>query len=194
MANKITFFFIVLLPFAAISQNNVVRKGNLRAMATISPGWMLKQKATNINLHGNIEYYFSEKASFGGDIYYFLGTQELNNNSFTLNHSLFFGGFYHFKKKSWDPFIGFQPGIALVQGKEALLPSGEVYVPAKTINPLASLIIGSNFYAGKFFHFFISLRYLKGTYLSNAPSPLSLDELRLSAGLGFNVNLIRKEP
>jgi len=62
-----------------------------------------------------------------------------------------------------------------------------------TFNPLYSGLVGMNYYATKFFHLFISARYLSGKHLSNAPEPLRLDEFRFSFGLGFNVHVLESE-
>jgi len=151
----------------------------LRMQATISPGFMVKPSISNIYLHGDIEYYLEENISLRSDIYYFLNTVN-NYKPFKFNQSLFTGVVYHFRSQAqFDPYLGVQPGIAFTQTKKYELLTNEI-INSKTG--------GFNYYAAKYFHLFISARYIHGEHLSDL-SPIQLDEFRISFGLGWNFRL-----
>ncbi len=186
--------------FAQKEKSSFIRKGLLRAQATISPGVLSEENASTISLHGNLEYYVANNVSFRGDSYYFLHSRFENGiNPLHFNHSVFSGASYHFKTKShFDPYLAIEPGISFTElimnpcpdGAECLV--GPIYGD-RAINPLISSAFGFNFYFERWFHLFGETRYIYGKHLSNAPYPLSLSELRFSFGLGFNLNLIRKK-
>ena len=197
---KKTISVIILLIGVIVSQaqetkERYIRKGLLRAMGTISPGIMLKENASTISLHGNLEYYVADNISLRGDSYYFLKAKDNNgNNPFDFNHSTFSGASYHFKTKNhFDPYFALEPGIAITKGSPIFL--NDVNISGGTAaNPLMSTVIGFNFYFQKFFHLFMETRYIQGKHLSDATTPLSLCELRFSFGLGLNINVLKKKP
>lgn len=181
-----------------------IRKGLIRSMATISPGMMLRPKATTISLHGNLEYYISDNVSLRGDTYYYIQGKYNNGLApFIFNHSTFSGASYHFKTKNhFNPYLALEPGVSITQPyfytcRKSLFVCDEENIIANesnvTANPLISGAIGFNFYFQKWFHLFGEARYISGKHLSDAPAPLSLNELRFSFGLGFNLNLLKKK-
>jgi hypothetical protein len=182
VSKKFSIIFICLLcvGYCASAQQKISKKHFLKANLTISPGFLLEQKVTNLYLHGHLEYYPEEKISLRGDSYLYLDSQQ--EELFSQHHSLFLGGFYHFLKGKADPFVGFQPGMSISQ-----LPG--VATEEKTaVLPLLSVIAGMNYFVSKYFNFFASARYLKGTY-QQSTFPFAVDEIRFSAGLGFNLPL-----
>ena len=66
-------------------------------------------------------------------------------------------------------FIGFQPGWSAtkMEANNALGAAGATY-DATSLCPLASVVVGFNFFAEKFFHIQCNVRYTAGQYL--APS------------------------
>jgi hypothetical protein len=102
--------------------------------------------------------------------------------SFKHNHSVFFGANYHFIKSNHDFYLGIQPGVAYTQVK-MLRGMDEQYA---STNPLFSSVVGYNFYVNSIFHFFVQTRLILGEHLTNDVK--SLNEMRFSAGLGFNLN------
>lgn len=200
---------LLLVGFSGKAQEEkkqFIHKGILRAQATISPGMMthiskqgiITYPSFTISLHGNLEYYIADNISIRGDGYYYLQEKHtLQGNPFQFNHSIFSGASYHFKTKNhFDPYLAFEPGISITSGFK-----GCWYDPFQTpysclegettLNPLLSSALGFNLYFQKWFHVFGQARYIYGKYLSNAPNPLSLSELRFSFGLGFNLTLIK---
>lgn len=204
----ICFLICVLFAQAQEEKGQFIRKGLLRSMATISPGTMLQNKKneSTISIHGNLEYYVADNISIRGDSYYFLQSK-FNNGVvlselyfFDFNHSILSGASYHFKTKNhFDPYIALEPGISITRASEKCPPEVMCILPVwartyeTTANPLISTAFGFNYYFQKLFHLFGEARYIHGNYLSDAPAPLSLSELRFSFGLGFNLNLLKNK-
>jgi hypothetical protein len=61
-----------------------------------------------------------------------------------------------------------------------------------SINPVFSNVIGYNYYINNVFHFFVQTRLVLGKHLGYEVK--KLNELRFSAGLGFNINAKRTKP
>lgn len=167
----------------------IIDKRLIRAQLTISPSKMLDFNESRFYLHGNLEGYVSKKVSISGETYFDLGSLTEDQNSFDFNHKLFFGTNYHFTKGNSDFYLGIQPGVAITKlNIPTILTVGE---STKTgVNPLFSLPIGYNFYVNRFFHFFLQSRFILGQH--NYDASVSLNEFVFSAGLGFNVNSIKK--
>ncbi|MBI4931043.1 MAG: hypothetical protein HY841_09795 [Bacteroidetes bacterium] len=213
---KIFFLLIVLstfkISFSQDEKTQYIRKGLFRAQGTISPGILLKENASTISLHGGLEYYVADNVSLRGDSYYFLQAKDGNDFApFEFNHSIFSGASYHFKTKNhFDPYIAIEPGIAISKRKSysgviecfTTPCPGEIEINGRaTANPLFSSAIGFNFFFQKWFHLFGEVRYVTGKNIADdsafpialPPAPLSLNELKFSFGLGFNLNLIKKK-
>jgi hypothetical protein len=166
----------------------IEKEGLLRVQGTISFGKLSSVKENTLFIHGTAEYYTNNSITVRGDIFYYLKPN--NTSILELNHQLFAGTSYHFPIKSnFDPYIGFQPGIALTQYSSfiALDNSFLNLQPSKSITPLLSGVVGFNYYASKWFHLFVDGRYIYGKHLSNLP-PVNIDEFRISFGLGFNIS------
>lgn len=197
-----TYFLFSSFPYFLFSQvqeekKQFIHKGILRAQATISPGMLLKENVSTISIHGNLEYYVADNVSIRSDSYYSLQSE---NNPFEFNHSLSTGVSYHFKTKNhFDPYLAFQPGLAWSQRKNIICGDDPTFVPCfdktykASANPLISSAIGFNFYFQRVFHLFAEARYLAGKHLSDDTTSLSLNELRFSFGLGWNLNLIKQK-
>lgn len=186
--------------FSQDEKTQYIRKGLIRSMATISPGIMLKDNISTISLHGNLEYYVSDNVSLRGDSYFFIKGERPNIYSLDFNHTTFSGAAYHFKTKGhFDPYLAVEPGISIAQASEKCPPDvvciqsvwEKTY--STTANPVFSSAFGFNYYFQRWFHLFGEARYISGKHLSDAPAPLSLNELRFSFGLGFNLNLLKKK-
>ena len=169
-------------------ESSIIRKGLLSTQATISPAILFKSKQSFFYLHGSFEAYISKKLSVAGEIYYSLGNVSSGTPIFKFNHNLFFGASYHITKGNNDFYVGLQPGISVTK-LEAI--SSETLMKPKTgVNPLLSGVIGYNYYVYKYFHFFLQTRFIVGQHLYDVKQDLS--EFRFSAGLGFNINAVKK--
>ena len=187
---------VLLVPAIVFGQSNeksrVIDKGLLRSQAIISFGKLLETEQTSMFIHANAEYHISEPLTFRSDIFYYL--QSNDENTLSMNHQLFEGASYHIKMNgNFDPYVGFQPGLALSKSKIIQLasdaPSVESYSET-SVSPLISGVVGFNYYATNYFHLFVDLRYIHGAHLSDV-KPVSLNEVRISFGLGLNLNVIK---
>lgn len=171
----------------AQAQDNIHHgKHVIRSMATISPGLLLNEEEQPLYLHGNFDYYLSDRVSFRGVAFYFI--DNLGESSKLQNNHQVMGGLaYHFNRQSnFDPYVGFEPGVAFVNTSDCKGENCET--SPLGVSPLLSGTLGANYYVGSYFHFFIEGRYVKGQYFPDHEGHFSLDELRLSAGLGWNFN------
>jgi len=186
---KIKQIFVIVLVSLALnlsSQNNeIIRPGLIRAMATLSPSKMLSDRGAYFYLHGNLEGYLSKNISVCGEGYYFLGSQNSNSN-IDFMHNLFYGFSYHVIKNNHDLYFGIQSGMAFVK-----LKASETGLTSSSLgaDPVFSTIAGYNFYVNKVFHFFIQSRIIIGEH--NYDQNKNISEFRFSAGLGFNINAVR---
>jgi len=184
--------------FAQEKQNGFVDEGLLRADGAFSIGIMPRYSGKNIYLNGSLEYYVDAHFSIRSDSYYLLQ----GNGVFDKNHSLFTGGVYHFETNSrFDPYLGLQPGISYSQpipinyhnielgGNDTVTSSQST--PDGRYNPAIAMSIGFNYYASKFFHLFIHLKYTYARHISDVP-PLPLDEFKIAFGLGWNLRVKKK--
>lgn len=190
--NFFSILYICLFLHVTAQVNNkhsYIHEGLIRFMGTLSYGNLFSQKANNIFLHGDIEYYTNNNFSVRSDGYIFLNSFN-GPKPFIMHHSIFSGINYHFNTRSHlDPYFGFQPGINLAQQSEPeilqhiVLPVMPEREP--TASPLISGITGINYYGTKFFHFTLNVRYIYGMFTDNY-NAFSLSEFRVSFGLGFN--------
>lgn len=180
-----------------------IHKHLVRADASIVPGYMINSFLSNVHLNGNIEYYMDNKVSIRGDANYMLGSSGLTDRSMGLknNASVMLGAVFHFPTKNhFDPYAIIQPGFAYSSSYKQLNTATADFAPGEdrvyykgAISPLGSAGIGFNYYFQRFAHLFMETRYVHGQYLSDAPSPVSLNELRFTFGLGFNVFVVKEK-
>lgn len=192
MEKKIIYlFFILFLPcFHAQEKNNIVRQGLISGRMTLSPSYFLFNKNSLFYLHGNLEGWIDKNVSLCGDGYFYLGTSGSDLSFFRHHHAGFFGLLFHKPFKNHDFFAGFQSGLSYTQlRKDTLIP--DLRNPSSTVNALFSLYAGYNLYFYDYFHFFIHARYRYGLHAAGLSVPLH--ELIFSAGLGFQINTIKKK-
>ncbi len=196
MVKRILFSCIVssVLWLSAKAQNDFLYAHLLRTGNSFTTGYLFEPQSSPIYIQGVLEYYLDSRFSLRSDGYYFLN-EVSNNFAFETNHQLFSGLSYHFlPDNKVDVYGSFQVGAAFTEGYNApvLHIVEEPYpVYSFSVNPVYSIGGGVNFYAPKWFHVFLEMKYINGTYLSMAPS-ISLNELRFSFGLGFNLWLKKK--
>ena len=178
-----------------LTGEDIIRKGLVRAQGTISPGWTTADGNTNLYLQGDMEYFLEDKISLKGDISYFLDTQ--GDGYLKHNHSLFFGSQYHMPYKRFDPYIGLHPGVSLVQARNPNLGTAEVPVAYEEslmkISPAISVATGFNFYVWRYIHFMANVKYVHAKHSTEWGTNYALDEFRISFGLGWNVNMIKRK-
>jgi hypothetical protein len=190
--------------FAQQQDGQFIHKHLVRADASIVSGYIFKDNLKNVHLNGNLEYYMDNKISIRGDANYLLGSNGWTEDSMHLkdNISIMLGSAFHFHTNNhFDPYFILQPGIAYTSsyydafpGRSSEDPSAKrIYNYRGSLSPLASMGFGFNYYFQRFAHLFFETRYVHGQHLSEAPSPVSLQELRVTFGLGFNVFIIKEK-
>ena len=135
----------------------------------MSVGEMPALNISNVYVTGNLEYYAQRNVSIRGDGYFFINSLT-GSSPLVRNDAIYFGAFYHFPTRSgFDPLIGFQPGWSATKMEaNNALGAAEATYDATSLCPLASVVVGFNFFAEKFFHIQCNVRYTAGQYL--APS------------------------
>ncbi len=176
--------FLLVLLFS-IQNVNAQKERDWQVKTTLSfaPGFLTENTKT-IQLQGSLGF-LRDKIELRGDGFYFINSFG-DRPRFNMNHQLFSGAFYHFSDKNFQPYIGFQPGIALSQSSEYLTYDSEKgdFESKISINPVASVSGGFELYAEKWFYLFFESRYIFGKHTSDT-HPIYLDEFRVSFGLGF---------
>ena len=155
----------------------------IKTTLTISPATQLKSSKSYFHLHGILEGYLSESISLSGEGYYYEGGIS-GANEFRFNHA---GFSKHFVKNNLDFYIGIQPGISFTKIR---LNSPENAGKEKMgTNPSFSSVVGVNYFVGKYVHFFIQSRLVLSHH--NTDVYRSINELKFSGGLGFNINTLK---
>lgn len=185
---RISLILAVLLnTLNVLAQENesIIKSGLLRAQGTFSFGSFSELDQMGLYLHGNLEYYANSNISARGDIFYYLKPND--ESLLELNHQLFSGGSYHVNTNSnFNPYVGFQPGLAVNQISEIVAQNIPNLTPSTSVTPLISGMFGFNYYASNWFHLFADARYIYGNHLSNLGAT-DISEFRFSFGLGFNI-------
>ncbi len=196
MVRRILFSCILssVLWLSAKAQDEFSYAHLLRAGNSFTTGYLFEPKSSPIYIQGLLEYYFDSRFSVRSDVYYFLNEMS-NSYTFETNHQAFSGLAYHFLPgNKVDVYGSFQVGAAFTEAKGGMVLFDVLRPYPKysfSVNPVYCIGGGVNFYAPKWFHVFLELKYINGSYLSTAPA-ISLNELRFSFGLGFNLWLKKK--
>lgn len=176
----------------AVSAQPIVesRKGNVRSQGNLAGGYLFSQKAFGAYLAGDLDVFIDDHVSITGAGWY--GFKLTDNESGLLhNHAIFSGFNYHpMKKGRWDPFIGISPGVGITQVR--FNDSEGISNTTTGLAPLVSGEVGCNYYVGSVFNFFVKARGITGHFRGDAPSPVALNEIKLTAGLGWNFKLWSK--
>ncbi len=185
----------------------------IRMGMSFTPGFMPKHSTGNSYISGDLEYYLANHLSIISSSFFWVNSstpkaeedlilQGGKGAVLKMNHQNYSGFRIHIlKDKSFDPFIGFQPGFAISQTSDNYndkdYATYDGTSPLKrhntnvSFNPMASIDVGFNFYAVKYFHLFVNGRYVMSRHLGGA-TPYSLNEFMGSFGLGINANFWNK--
>jgi len=200
--------FLFLFPFLSLGllaqetpKKRYVHTGIFCADVSIAPGFLINQNVSTISIPAGIEFYLDEHVSFRADVYFHVASDITSDSlKLTANHQLLCGASYHFATKGYfDPYLAFQPGVTYGQ----VTPQNKLPMNTETPNgtiayspnlaPILGIALGFNYYFPRFFHIFVEARYIHGTLLYNAPGAFPLDEMKISFGLGWNLNLIKQK-
>jgi hypothetical protein len=163
------------------------RKGNFRAQGNIAGAYLFQQKIFMPYLTGDMDLFFDNHVALAGSVWVSLPISKIKSG-LKQNHAVFGGINYHpLKKGRWDPYICLTPGIGLVQAEET---NGELVTRTHLSPvPLLSASVGCNYYIGSIFNFFVKAQGVSGQFFKLEHRAIRLDDLRLTAGLGFNFQL-----
>lgn len=184
---KIFFITAFLLSASLIhAQEQYLNPGTIKASATIAPANSLNSKLKSIYLNGFLGYQLEKHFSLRGETFVFLknAAKDGQSNPIKNNYQIHFGAFYHLGIKNWDNYIGFQPGIQMYN-----TTSNSKF----DIAPTFAAKIGTAYYVWKYFHFFAEVSYINAFYQGiDVNGRVKSDELAFSAGLGFQINTLKK--
>lgn len=175
---------IVLIFGLSVNANTQERNWKVTSALSFAPG-LLTENTQTIQLHGYLGFQ-QQKIHIRGDGFYYLGAFG-DRPRFEINHQLYAGAFYHFTETKFQPYVGFQPGIAIARSSEyeTLIDPNTGETEAKiATSPVGSAIGGFSYYGDKLFFLFVEARYIFGKHKANT-HPVFLDEMRFSFGLGF---------
>jgi len=187
MKNRLVFICFTFISISGFSQDSEIKSSKdwkLKSALSFAPGF-LTEKTNTIQLQGTIGF-VKNKIELRGDGFYFLNSFG-DRPRFSMNHQLYAGAFYKFlTEKQFQPYVGFQPGLAMSQSSEygALNFETQQLEHQITYNPVGSIVGGFDFFGEKLFYLFAEARYIFGKHTSNT-YPVYLDEFRLSFGLGL---------
>ncbi len=191
MAKKsiLKFLFVLFLPNMIVAQQadkiSLINK-LVVCQATISPGYMFyKGGLWNSYFHATLEWGFDNRVSIRSDGSYFFTTQG-DYKPLKANHSLLLGAFYHFPKDKSDFYFGLQPGVACVQQNAYTYNDSIISNPRLKIAPIMTATIGANYFFWKYMNMFAAVKFVHGYHISDYGNSIPLDELRISAGLGWH--------
>lgn len=179
MVRKILFAFALSVSLSSVAQD----RGKITSALSFAPGFLTENTYT-IQVQGYLGY-LKDRIELRGDGFYFIDSYG-DRPRFSMNHQLFAGAMYHFSDNAFQPYAGFQPGIAFAKSSEygtLNSTSGEIdYNMA--VSPIGSATVGFSFYGEKLFFLFMEGRYIFGKHKANTYS-IFLDEARISFGLGL---------
>lgn len=180
----IILFLLVSSSTRLLSQDLITRKHLTGGSATITTGFQKNNPDMNLYVHGFAYFYPEPRVSINGEAYWYVGAQE-QQTLMAENSTIVFGPNYHFLKDGpFDPRVGLMPAVSLVS---AIDRSGSRPVAGKySVVPLIALNAGVRYHFIKWFNVFANVKYMMGTLTENYPTALSLNEWRISFGLGFN--------
>jgi hypothetical protein len=161
----------------------------LKASATISPGIMLNNHASSINLSGFLEYIIEDAYSLRGDVFQFIDANYTTKSLIepVFQNRLFFGAFKHFGKNNLKLYSGLQMGTTITTYNQSWFAGNRTYV-----SPSFAVKSGISYYVWKYFNFFADFTYVNSILRGTSFGSHRMDELIFSSGLGFQVPLKKK--
>lgn len=190
MGKKLSLIIFLVVTNLFAQENSVIRPGLIKTSMTISPSKLLSTSNSYFYLHGFLEGYLNEKISVAGEGYFYQGIINEARSDFKYNHALFFGFSRHFTKNNFDFYLGIQPGVMITKINPPYFNYDNIWDNTKiAVNPSVSALMGINYFVGKYVHFFIQSRLVLAEHQTDYPKNIS--DLRISAGLGFNLNTMK---
>lgn len=175
---------LMVLERASAQENkSYIQPGLITATSTLSPSKMLNRNEINYYVTGFIEGRLDKHLSLRGEAGYMLGNA--NDKLLKNNIRTFFGLQYGFPINNLDLHVGVMPGMSIMQSNRSVSGNFEVV-------PSVSLNAGMKFYVWKYFNFFTNFSYIHASMNNLVQQSGMADEFMLSAGLGFNFQVLKK--
>ena len=164
------------------------RKGCVRAQGNLAAGYLFQQRQVAAYLTGDIDLFVDRRVSVNGQVWGSVATTAKDKPGIRANHSVMWGMNYHLTKKGrFDPYAGLTVGAGLVRTNYS---NGETIERSPfSLVPLLSAQVGMNYYVGSIFHFFAKVQGVSGVFFTGVPKASRLEELKFTAGLGWNLRL-----
>lgn len=177
------YLLIIFIFFSGINVFSQERNWQIKSALSFAPGILTEQTKT-IQLQGYLGF-VQDRIEIRGEGFYFLGSSG-DRPRFDMNHQIFTGALYHFTDTRFQPYAGFEPGIAISRSSEYSTLNSETgeYERKIGINPVGSVVGGFDLMGEKLFFLFVESRYIFGKHKTNT-YPTYLDEWRFSFGLGL---------
>jgi hypothetical protein len=174
---------LITFLFASMASFCQERDWKIKSALSFAPG-ILTEKTYTLQLQGYLGF-IQDKIEWRGEAFYFLNSFG-DRPRFDMNHQIYTGAFYHFTESAFQPYVGFQPGIAISRSSEygSLNAETQALEYKIAVNPVGSVAGGFDFYGEKLFFLFVETRYIFGKHKADT-YPIFLDEMRFSFGLGL---------
>ena len=177
--SRLFIFFFLFSVTTCVAQKKIpsgVRKGLLRAEGSLAYG---SGENSRYFLQGELEYLVHNRVGINSMSYISIGPAGIYPGGY---HTIFSGPTFHFPmSKQLDFSLAAQPGLSFVSAKKT-----EENAAINEIVPNSSLM-GTMAYYGSFFHVFFQMR-ANAAYINDVKERQNLSDLRLSFGLGWNLN------
>ena len=160
-----------------------IKPGLLTASTTLSPAMMLNRQENNYYVTGFLEARLDKHISLRGETHYLLGNAP--DKFLKTNLRGFFGLQYGFPIGNLDLHVGVQPGLSVMESYRSTAGNLEL-VPSLQLNA------GLKYYVWKYFNFFANISYIHASMNNLTLVSGKSDELMLSAGLGLNLQVFKK--
>ncbi|MEO6166716.1 MAG: hypothetical protein ABIO46_06325 [Chitinophagales bacterium] len=184
--------WLLILPLFVPAQGrkkSFVQKDMFSFGGGVAGGILVSHPIQDVYLNGSVEYFMERRVSVKIDAFWFLPDYNFEGQ-LQKNTSLLMGAGWHFPYLRWDTYISLQPGVAFPG-----LSSGNTALKVKTgIEPVLAANGGVSYYIGNNLHAYASIGYVHGNYYPESPEIFHLDEIRVAAGIGFNVFFNRYAP
>lgn len=177
--SRIFIFIFLFSVTTCVAQKKIpsgVRKGLLRAEGSLAYG---SGENSRYFLQGELEYLVHNRVGINSESYISIGPFGIYPGGY---HTIFSGPAFHFPmSKQLDFALAAQPGLSFVSTqKTGDLPAISEIIPNSSVMAMMA-------YYGSFFHVFFQMR-ANAAYINDIEKRQNLSDMRLSFGLGWNLN------
>ena len=180
-------FFLAAIAASAQTKNPGDRTGLIKADLSFLQSFMLQHKSDNIYLGGHLEYFADKHFSVRGDCFWYIDNRQ-KNKVLKQNYMIAFGALVHLPLGKSDFYAGLQPVLSLMQPSATIT---DKQYPLR-IMPGFTISAGYTLYFSRFCNFFIGANYFISKYRGTNNTTISMDEIMITGGLGFQIGTRKK--